>query len=394
MIEKINDNIVRDIKHLIESENKRQKDTVSLIASENRCSDDVRLALGSCLTDKYAEGYPYKRYYSGCGIVDEIENIAINTACKLFDSTWANVQPHSGSQANQAVFTALLNTNDTILGMSLAHGGHLSHGAAVHSSGKMYKSYHYGVGDDGIIDMSSVKEIALQIKPKLIIAGASSYSRIIDWASFRAIADEVNAYLLCDIAHYSGLIAAGVYPTPLPYAHVVTSTTHKTLRGPRGGLIILNEKASIKGIEKRVDSAVFPGVQGGPMMHAIAAKGICFAEALNENFKDYARQVISNARCMANTLIDLGWKIVSGGTDCHMFVIDLNSKSNLNGQEAADILEAEGIIVSKSCIPNDLRPPIYGSGIRIGTASATSLGMNNEKAIELAHRIHQILFRS
>jgi glycine hydroxymethyltransferase len=380
---------ITDIKCLIERENQRQENTISLIASENCCSQDVRDALGSRLTDKYAEGIPGHRYYHDCGIVDHIETAAINGACSLFGAQWANVQPHSGSQANQAVFAALLKPGDRILGMDLKHGGHLTHGSKVNISGKYYNAFYYGVNDDGLLDMQSIQNIARIIRPHLIICGASTYSMTIDWKAFREIADDVGAYLLCDIAHYAGLIAGNAYPNPLPHAHIVTSTTHKVLRGPRGGMIMSNDVE----LGRKIDRAVFPGIQGGPMMHAIAGKAICFAEAMKDDFKQYAHDVVQNARCMSNELSRLGWKIISGGTDSHMLNIDLGSKYSYSGKEAADVLERYGLIVNMICIPNDKRPPSQGSGIRIGTASMTSRGMGINEACMIANAIDSILIR-
>ncbi|QEK39103.1 serine hydroxymethyltransferase [Candidatus Nesciobacter abundans] len=368
---------------LIKEEEKRQKETLSLIASENITSKDVMIAQGSCLTNKYAEGYSGKRYYGGCTVVDKIEERAIENACALFGAKHANVQPHSGSQANMGVFFGLLNPGDTILGMSLQSGGHLTHGFKVNFSGQFYNSISYGVNNDGIIDMNEVRDLAIKHKPKMIIAGISSYSRILDWKKFRSICDEVGAILLCDIAHVSGLIAAKEYPNPIHEADVVTSTTHKTLRGPRGGLILTNNSD----IFNKINKGTFPAVQGGPMMHSIAAKAICFESANQENFKNYIKDVIKNAQLMADEL-STDFEIISGGTDTHMFVVKLNDCS---GKEAQKWLEESGIIVNKNTVPNDKKSPAETSGIRIGTPSCSSRKVDKSTIIEISRYIKEII---
>ncbi len=368
------------IARAISDEAQRQEDHIELIASENYTSPRVMEAQGSVLTNKYAEGYPGKRYYGGCEYVDVAEQVAIDRAKQLFGADWANVQPHSGSQANGAVFQALLNPGDTVLGMSLAHGGHLTHGAKVNFSGKIYNSVQYGVDDNGIVQMDEVRKLALEHKPKMIIAGFSAYSKTMDWAAFRAIADEVGAYLFVDMAHVAGLVAAGLYPNPLPYADVVTTTTHKTLRGPRGGLIL--GKAN-EVIEKAVASRVFPGTQGGPLMHVIAAKAVAFKEALEPEFKAYAAQVIKNAQAMAKVFMDRGYKVVSGGTDNHLFLVDLVAQG-LTGKQADAALGAAHITINKNAVPNDPQSPFVTSGIRIGTPAVTSRGFTEGECTELA----------
>lgn len=368
------------IARAISDEAQRQEDHIELIASENYTSPRVMEAQGSVLTNKYAEGYPGKRYYGGCEYVDVAEQVAIDRAKQLFGADWANVQPHSGSQANGAVFQALLSPGDTVLGMSLAHGGHLTHGAKVNFSGKIYNSVQYGVDDNGIVQMDEVRKLALEHKPKMIIAGFSAYSKTMDWAAFRAIADEVGAYLFVDMAHVAGLVAAGLYPNPLPYADVVTTTTHKTLRGPRGGLIL--GKAN-EAIEKAVASRVFPGTQGGPLMHVIAAKAVAFKEALEPEFKVYAAQVIKNAQAMAKVFMDRGYKVVSGGTDNHLFLVDLVAQG-LTGKQADAALGAAHITINKNAVPNDPQSPFVTSGIRIGTPAVTSRGFTEGECTELA----------
>lgn len=368
------------IARAISDEAQRQEDHIELIASENYTSPRVMEAQGSVLTNKYAEGYPGKRYYGGCEYVDVAEQVAIDRAKQLFGADWANVQPHSGPQANGAVFQALLNPGDTVLGMSLAHGGHLTHGAKVNFSGKIYNSVQYGVDDNGIVQMDEVRKLALEHKPKMIIAGFSAYSKTMDWAAFRAIADEVGAYLFVDMAHVAGLVAAGLYPNPLPYADVVTTTTHKTLRGPRGGLIL--GKAN-EAIEKAVASRVFPGTQGGPLMHVIAAKAVAFKEALEPEFKVYAAQVIKNAQAMAKVFMDRGYKVVSGGTDNHLFLVDLVAQG-LTGKQADAALGAAHITINKNAVPNDPQSPFVTSGIRIGTPAVTSRGFTEGECTELA----------
>ena len=354
----------------INHELSRQQNQIELIASENIVSKDVLAAQGSVLTNKYAEGYPGRRYYGGCEHVDEVERIAIDRVKQLFGAEFANVQPHSGAQANQAVFLALLQPGDRIMGMSLAHGGHLTHGSHVTMSGKWFDVVSYEVREDThLIDMDDVRRVARETKPKLIIAGASAYPREIDFAAFRAIADEVGAYLMVDMAHYAGLICAGHYPNPVPHAHVVTSTTHKTLRGPRGGIILTNDED----LAKKFNSAVFPGNQGGPLMHVIAAKAVAFGEALQPSFTDYAAQVISNARALSSTLIEGGLGIVSGGTDCHMVLVDLRPKG-VTGKVAEAALERAGLTCNKNAIPFDPEKPFVTSGIRLGTSAGTTRG--------------------
>ncbi len=377
-----------DLWQAITAEEVRQEQHIELIASENYVSPRVLAAQGSILTNKYAEGYPEKRYYGGCQHVDVVELLAINRAKKLFSANYANVQPHSGSQANAAAMMALINPNDLILGMSLAHGGHLTHGSRVNFSGKVYRSIEYGVnGETGLIDYESVEQLALEHKPKLIIAGFSAYSHVIDWQRFRAIADASGAYLMADIAHVAGLIAAGLYPNPLPYADVVTTTTHKTLRGPRGGLILSNASEDIC---KKINSAVFPGNQGGPLMHVIAGKAVAFAEALLPEFKSYQMQVLKNAKMMASTLIDRGYTIVSGSTDNHLLLVDLTNK-NITGKEADAALGKVNITVNKNAVPNDTRSPFITSGLRLGTPAVTTRGFKEEEVKLLSGWIADIL---
>ena len=364
----------------------RQNSTIELIASENYTSQAVMDLCGSILTNKYAEGLPGKRYYNGCANVDEIENIAIEYATKLFGCQLANVQPHSGANANLAVFKAFLNPTDTVVGMDLASGGHLSHGAKVNASGSWFISHTYGVNEQGLIDYDAVAELVLETNPKMVIAGASAYSQIIDWAKFREIADSVGALLLVDMAHYSGLVAGGEYPNPFPYADVVTTTTHKGLRGPRGGLILWNNAD----YTKRLNSAVFPGTQGGPLMHIIAGKAQCFYEALQPEFNEYVRQVKANARAMAETFVAAGVDIVSGSTECHMFTVDLRNQK-LSGREYADLLEQHGITVNKNGVPGEQRSFAETSGVRIGVAAETTRGHGEQWFIDLATRMIAIL---
>ncbi|WP_407276216.1 serine hydroxymethyltransferase [Halothiobacillus sp. DCM-1] len=358
----------------------RQEDHVELIASENYASPRVLEAQGSVLTNKYAEGYPAKRYYGGCEFVDVAEQLAIDRAKELFGADYANVQPHSGSQANAAVFMALLNPGDTILGMSLAHGGHLTHGAKVNFSGKIYNAVQYGIDDQGYIDYAEVERLAREHRPKLIVAGFSAYSRVVDWARFRAIADEVGAYLVVDMAHVAGLVAAGVYPSPVQIADVTTSTTHKTLRGPRGGIILAKANPEI---EKKLNSLVFPGIQGGPLMHVIAAKAVAFKEALQPEFKTYQQQVVENARAMAKVFVARGLDVVSGGTDNHLFLVSL-VKKGLTGKEVDAALGQAHITVNKNAVPNDPQSPFVTSGIRVGTAAITTRGFGVAEATDLA----------
>jgi glycine hydroxymethyltransferase len=359
-----------DVAASIERELDRQKNQIELIASENIVSADVLAAQGSVLTNKYAEGYPGRRYYGGCEFVDEVETLAIERAKHLFGAAFVNVQPHSGAQANQAVFLALLKPGDRIMGMSLAHGGHLTHGSPVTMSGKWFDVVSYEVREnDQRIDYEAVRAKALETRPKLIVAGASAYPRAIDFAAFRRIADEVGAYLMVDMAHYAGLVATGHYPDPLPHAHVVTTTTHKTLRGPRGGMILTNDEA----LAKKFNSAVFPGNQGGPLMHVIAAKAVAFGEALRPEFKAYAGQVVANARALCETLTAGGLDIVSGGTDCHMVLVDLRPKG-VKGRDAEQALERAGLTCNKNAIPFDPEKPAVTSGVRLGTSAGTTRG--------------------
>ncbi|MFA5915272.1 MAG: serine hydroxymethyltransferase [Burkholderiales bacterium] len=370
---------------VIQAENLRQEQHIELIASENYVSRAVLEAQGSQLTNKYAEGYPGKRYYGGCAQVDVAETLAIERAKQLFGAAYANVQPHSGSQANQAVYMAALKPGDAILGMSLAHGGHLTHGAAVNVSGKLYHAYAYGLNADELIDFDEVERLAREHKPRMIVAGASAYSRVIDWKRFRSIADAVGAYLMADVAHYAGLIATGLYPSPIGIADFVTSTTHKTLRGPRGGLVLAGAEH-----EKAINSAVFPCLQGGPLMHVIAAKAVAFKEALAPDFKNYQERIIANARAMARVLQSRGLRIVSGGTDCHMFLLDLRAK-NITGRDAEDALGRVHITVNKNAIPNDPQKPTVTSGIRIGSPAITTRGFGVAEAEQLAKLIADLL---
>ena len=374
------------ISDLIQKELKRQQDGIELIASENFASKAVMEAMGSFLTNKYAEGYPNKRYYGGCHVVDEVEDIARNRAKELFGAEHANVQPHSGSQANMAVYLSVLETGDTVLGMDLSHGGHLTHGSPVNFSGKLYKFVSYGVDKETeTIDYDVVRELALKHRPKLIVAGASAYSRIIDFKAFRDICDEVGAYFMVDMAHIAGLIAAGEHPSPVPYADFVTSTTHKTLRGPRGGLILCKEKYA-----KQIDKTIFPGIQGGPLIHTIAAKAVCFKEALDPSYKEYIKNVVNNCSVLANELINYGFKIVSGGTDNHLILVDLSNK-NITGKDAEIILDSIGITVNKNTVPNETKSPFVTSGIRIGTAAVSTRGFNEDDMKEIALIINDTL---
>ncbi len=369
------------------AESVRQENHIELIASENYCSQAVMEAQGSDLTNKYAEGYPGKRYYGGCEHVDVIEQLAIDRAKELFGAEYVNVQPHSGSQANSAVFLALLDANDTVLGMSLDAGGHLTHGAHINFSGLNYHAVQYGlVEGTGLIDYDQVDALAREHKPKMIIAGFSAYSQVVDWARFRAIADEVGAYLLVDMAHVAGLVAAGVYPSPVPFADVVTTTTHKTLRGPRSGMILARDEK----LAKKLNSAVFPGNQGGPLMHAIAAKAVCFKEALEDNFKTYQQQVVKNAKAMAAVIQSRGYEIVSGGTENHLMLISL-IKQEMTGKEADKWLGDAHITVNKNAVPNDPKSPFVTSGIRIGTPAITTRGFNEAQAGDLAGWICDVL---
>ena len=371
----------------IANEEIRQEEHIELIASENYTSARVLQAQGSVLTNKYAEGYPGRRYYGGCEFVDVAENLAIERAKQLFDADYVNVQPHSGSQANCAVYMALLEPHDTVLGMSLDHGGHLTHGSKVNFSGKIYNSVLYGVDSEGIADYGQIAELAAEHQPKMIVAGFSAYSRVMDWDRFRQISDDVGAYLFVDMAHVAGLIAAGLYPNPVPIADVTTTTTHKTLRGPRGGLILAKKNEAI---EKKLASAVFPGGQGGPMMHVIAGKAVAFKEALEPEFKAYQRQVLDNARAMAAAFMGRGYKVVSGGTDDHLFLLDLIDK-NVTGKDAATALGDANITVNKNTVPNDPRSPFVTSGLRIGSPASTTRGFKTEEMTTLTHWMCDIL---
>ena len=377
-----------ELKKALELEEKRQQNNIELIASENYVSPSILELQGSILTNKYAEGYPGKRYYGGCQYIDIFENKAIEYACKLFDVKYANVQPHSGSSANMAVYRALLNNGDKVMGLNLSQGGHLTHGHAINFSGLDYQIIPYNVNPKTeLIDYDELRNIALKEKPKMIIAGASAYSRIIDFKKFREIADEVGAYLMVDMAHIAGLVAVGLHPSPIPYADVVTSTTHKTLRGPRGGLILTNNEDIIKKINK----VIFPGIQGGPLMHVIAAKAQCFYEALQPNFKDYQMQVLKNIKALSDTLIKEGFRIVSGGTDNHLILVDVKSSVNLTGKEAETILDKINITVNKNTIPNDSESPIKTSGIRLGSPAMTTRGLKEKDFINIGKIISKAL---
>jgi len=389
-----------ELAQAIAAEARRQEDHVELIASENYASPRVLEAQGSVLTNKYAEGYPGKRYYGGCEFVDIAEQLAIDRIKELFGADYGNVQPHSGSQANQAVYFALLNPGDTILGMSLAHGGHLTHGAKVNASGKLFNAVQYGVNEQGLIDYDEVERLALEHKPKMVVAGFSAYSQVVDWARFRAIADKVGAYLFVDMAHVAGLIAAGVYPSPVPHAHVVTSTTHKTLRGPRGGIIVAKRwdgaidagagAVDFDEMQKKLQSIVFPGIQGGPLMHVIAAKAVAFKEALEPEFKEYQAQVVKNAQAMAKTIIARGYKIVSGGTENHLMLVDMIGKG-ITGKDAEAALGRAHITVNKNAVPNDPQKPFVTSGLRIGTPAVTTRGYKEPDCVALAEWICDVL---
>ncbi len=377
-----------ELKAAIDAESRRQEAHIELIASENYASPRVLEAQGTVLTNKYAEGYPGKRYYGGCEHVDVAEQLAIERAKKLFGAAYANVQPHSGSQANAAAYLALINPGDTILGMSLDHGGHLTHGAKVNFSGKVFKAVQYGLDPaTGEIDYAQVERLAHEHKPKLVIAGFSAYSRVVDWQRFREISDAIGAFFLVDMAHVAGLIATGIYPNPVPIADVVTTTTHKTLRGPRGGLILARANEAI---EKKLNSLVFPGTQGGPLMHVIAAKAVALLEALQPDFGTYQKQVLANARAMAKQLMSRGYKIVSGGTDNHLFLVDLIGR-DITGKEADAALGRAHITVNKNAVPNDPRPPFVTSGLRIGTPAVTTRGFREGEVVELANWIADVL---
>ncbi len=383
-LEKSDPVIAKSIAHEMD----RQKYQIELIASENIVSRAVLEAQGSVFTNKYAEGYPTKRYYGGCEFSDEVEQAAIDRLCQLFGAKFANVQAHSGASANLSVYLALLQPGDTILGMSLAAGGHLTHGAQRTISGMWLKSVQYGIRlDDGLIDYEQAAQLAREHKPKLIVAGISSYPRIVDWARFKAIADEVGALLMVDMAHVAGLVAAGIYPSPIGIADIVTSTTHKTLRGPRGGVILTNNEE----LAKKINSAVFPGLQGGPLMHVIAAKAVAFAEALRPEFKTYAKQIVANAKILAEVLIKRGLKITTGGTDCHLMVVDLTPLNTLTGKEAEKVLERAGLTCNKNAIPNDPRSPFVTSGLRFGTAAGTTRGFKEKEFENIGNMIADVL---
>ncbi|MDR0820353.1 MAG: serine hydroxymethyltransferase [Endomicrobium sp.] len=385
-MENIKENDI-EIHDMLVKELKRQRETIELIASENIASQSVMEAQGSCLTNKYAEGYPGKRYYGGCEIVDIAETIAIERAKKLFNAKFANVQPHSGAQANFAILLALLKPGDTIMGLSLSHGGHLTHGSPFNVSGKWFNVISYSVSEKtGCIDYNEIESLALEHKPKLIISGASAYSRIWDWERISGIAKKVGAYHMSDMAHYAGLVAAGIYPSPVVYADITTTTTHKTLRGPRGGLILTNNEE----LAKKINSAIFPGEQGGPLMHVIAAKAVAFGEALKPEFKEYQKQVLANAKQLAETLEGGNLKIVSGGTDSHMFLVDLRSL-NVKGKNAQDTLEKAGITLNKNGIPYDPEKPAITSGIRIGSPAVTTRGMKEPEMVKIAEAIIKVL---
>ena len=376
----------KEIYSLIEEELDRQEEGIELIASENFTSEAVMEAMGSYLTNKYAEGYPQKRYYGGCEVVDKIEQIAIDRAKKLFGAEHANVQPHSGSQANMAVYFTVLNPGDTVLGMDLSHGGHLTHGSKVNFSGKLFNFVSYGVNKETeMIDYEEVRKIALENKPKLIVAGASAYPRVLDFKKFKEIADEVNAYLMVDMAHIAGLVAAGIHQSPIPYADFVTTTTHKTLRGPRGGLILCKEKFA-----KDLNKNIFPGMQGGPLLHVIAGKAVCFKEALEPSFKEYAKNVVKNCKVLGEELVKKGFKLVSNGTDNHLILVDLTNK-NVTGKEVENLLDKIGITLNKNTVPNETRSPFVTSGVRIGTAAVTTKGYTTEDMKEIASIINDAI---
>ncbi|XAJ74420.1 serine hydroxymethyltransferase [Buchnera aphidicola (Shivaphis celti)] len=384
----LNLNTDKKIWNYIQQEMKRQEEHIELIASENYASFSVMQAQGSQLTNKYAEGYPGKRYYGGCSIVDKIEKLAIERAKKLFQADYANVQPHSGSQANFAVYAALLHAGDTILGMNLSHGGHLTHGSKVNFSGKLYNTVSYGVNENGKIDYNEIEYLAKKYKPKMIVGGFSAYSQHINWKIMRDIADTVNSYLLIDMAHVAGLVAAKLYPNPIEYADVVTTTTHKTLAGPRGGLILSKNKS--EKFYKKLNSAIFPGTQGGPLMHIIAAKAISFQEALDPEFKIYQQQILKNANSMVNVFLENNFHIVSGGTQNHLFLIDLRNK-NITGKKTESVLELANITVNKNSVPNDLNNPFVTSGIRIGTPAITRRGLTETESIVVANWIIELI---
>lgn len=380
-------NYDKEIYEAIEAELERQRTHIELIASENFVSKAVLEAQGSVMTNKYAEGYSGRRYYGGCECVDIAENIAIERACKLFGAKFANVQPHSGSSANMGAYGAILQPGDKILGMSLDAGGHLTHGYKINFSGRIYEAYNYGLDENGYIDYEGLRAQALEIKPQVIVAGASAYPRVIDFKKFREIADEVGAYLMVDMAHIAGLVAAGVHPNPMEYADIVTTTTHKTLRGPRGGMILTNDEA----IAKKINSYVFPGIQGGPLMHVIAAKAVAFKEALEPEFTDYAKQVVANCKALADELTKLGFKLVSGGTDNHLILVDIYGSVGVTGKKAENVLHSVNITCNKNAIPNDTQKPAVTSGVRLGTAAITTRGFKEDDMIKVAHFINDAL---
>jgi glycine hydroxymethyltransferase len=370
-----------EVQSALDGELERQRATIELIASENFASPAVLAAQGSVLTNKYAEGYPGKRYYGGCEQVDKVEVLAIERAKEIFEAEHVNVQPHSGSQANEAAYASLIEPGDKVLSMDLAHGGHLTHGMKINFSGRMYDFVHYGVGEDGYIDYDEVREISIRERPRMIIAGASAYPRILHFDRFREIADEVGAFFLTDMAHIAGLVAADIHPSPVPYCEIVTTTTHKTLRGARGGMILCREEFA-----KKVNSRVFPGMQGGPLMHAIAGKAVAFGEALQPEFKDYARRIVDNSRAMAEGLMEGGVDLVSGGTDNHLMLVDLRG-TGTNGKELEELLDRVGVTCNKNMIPNDPEPPTVTSGVRLGTAAMTTRGMGEEEMREISEII-------
>ena len=377
----------KEVNDIILKELERQRTHIELIASENFVSKAVLEAQGSVLTNKYAEGYPGRRYYGGCEYVDEVEQLARERAKKLFNVKYVNVQPHSGASANMAAYAAILNVGDTILGMSLDAGGHLTHGYNKSFSGSIYKAYNYGLDINGFIDYEDVRKKALEYKPKVIVAGASAYPRIIDFKKFREIADEVNAYLMVDMAHIAGLVAAGLHPNPCEYADIVTTTTHKTLRGPRGGMILTNNFE----IYKKINSSVFPYIQGGPLMHVIAAKAVCFKEALDDSFKEYAKNIIKNAKALSEELIKLGYKLVSGGTDNHLLLVNIYDSIGITGKDAETILHSVNITTNKNAVPNDSQSPVITSGLRLGTAAVTTRGFCEEECRYVARLIDKAL---
>ena len=375
-----------EIDEIIKEEYARQNENLEMIASENFTFPEVMKVSGSVLTNKYAEGYPSKRYYGGCEVIDKAEVLAIERCKKLFNCNYANVQPHSGSQANQGAYAALINPGDVILGMDLSAGGHLTHGSKVNASGKVYTSYGYGIDENGYLNYDEIERIALEVKPKLIVCGASAYARIIDFEKFRKIADKVGAYLMADIAHIAGLVVAGLHPSPFPHAHIVTSTTHKTLRGPRGGIIMTNDEE----LAKKINSAIFPNLQGGPLMHIIAAKAVGFKYNLDSSWKSYAEQIIKNCKVLADELMKSGFKLVSGGTDNHLLLMDF-SDCSFSGKDAQEALEKAGIAGNKNSVPNEKRSPFVTSGLRLGTAALSARGMKEEQMVQIARIITNVL---